>query len=159
MIFSRIIFFAYKSLRPINVKIIRILWLIICYKAHKGSANLLPYISDHKAAKCQKIHLKKAYNPCKASVAITIKIINILAIYFGTVEPAIFNFFYRAQPRRFDQSGVFCRCYVWRWCDVSSATKHHNSTTSRSYWELHIWACWCWWGDSILDVFRMPEVA
>jgi hypothetical protein len=43
-------------------------------------------------AKCQKIHLTKAYNLCKASVAITIKIIGIFAIYFGTVEPAIFIF-------------------------------------------------------------------
>ncbi len=73
----------------------------------------LPYISDHKAAKCQKIHLKKAYNPYKASVAITIKIIGIFAIYFGTVEPAIFIFFIGRNQD--DSIGVVC--FVGVMCD------------------------------------------
>ena len=37
-------------------------------------------------AKCQKIHLKRAYTFCQASVAFMIKINGIFAIYFSTVE-------------------------------------------------------------------------
>ena len=40
--------------------------------------------------------LNRSYNLCKASDAITKKINGIFAIYFGTVEAAIFFFFYRA---------------------------------------------------------------
>ncbi len=40
--------------------------------------------------KCQNIHFNNTYILCKSSDAVAIKINGILAIYFGTVETAIF---------------------------------------------------------------------
>ena len=50
---------------------------------------------------------------------------------------------------------VWC---VWRWCVVSYAVNRHNSATNWSYWELCIWACCCWQGQTIDDGFRISGV-